>query len=198
MQDVLLRFLREEQVSSILKVVSCSWRELTCMEVFYTKQGQYCVARSFCTDTWISGNPLGNPGYLDGYLSLTCLEDVATVFCYATVDSWKKHQCYSERQIQMIYSVLGTYARSIAENVLGDDADKISTVRFAFTPTPVIIVSLVSKSVFLGALSITLTGHAQTLTATASCVRNIVANINVKPKSMYKEIAYACEHNADC
>ncbi len=188
MKKILLRFLEDEQVSSVYRVTESSYKELSCVEVFYTKQGRHYVARSFCTDMWIAGQPTGPYVNETGFLQFESIEDVATIFEYSDTVKWKKHNSCSEAHLKTLYEMLEIKAKEYANSLLGEHSEKVYHVRFTFTPMPLVIVSLVYKRVFMGSLSIDMSGRAEVLTATVPAVNGIVAEINLRPKSIYKEI----------
>lgn len=198
MKNIVLRLLADEKVDSVFKVVETTWKDLTCIEVFYIKDKQYLVSRSFCTDMWISNQPFGPVVSDGGYLQCNILEDVASIFFYATNTEWRAHPLCTQEHLAKMYEYLNSYAKQIADKALGPHAEEIYNVRFTFSPSYMIIVTLVYKSVLLGSLSIDLQGHASVLTATVPNVYAIVNQINMNLKPMYKELAYVCQQDSNC
>ena len=198
MRQILLRLLEDEKIDSVFKVVQSTWKDLSCIEIYYVKAGVYFVSRSFCTDTWVSSQPFGPMLTDEGYMIVHCLQDVAEIFEYVDAISWRQHRQCTEDNLSRIYQYFDSYAQEFVEKTVGFCSNQVSGVKFMLTPMPMVVITLMHKSILLGSISIDLNGNARVLTATVPSVIALVNQINMKVKPMYKEIAYGCEQNKNC
>lgn len=189
MERLLISLLKKEKISSIMKSVSASYRDLHCVDVFYVKDGQYYIARSFYTDAWLAPNPIGPLVAEEGYILADSLEDVAYVRSYGVdVARWKRVPSLTDKDVAKIYSAITDRARSFVESTLREYSSLIHTANFTFVPVPMTIVTLAVDGFFLGSISVDVYGHVSLIHKTNDNLDRLILRVNATTaKSMYKE-----------
>lgn len=189
MEEVLIRLLKKERISSILKTVECHYKDLHCIDIFYIKDGQYYIARSFYTDSWVAMRPVGPDTAQDGNIIMETIEDVATILTFNSAISWKSQASPTVELLKEIYNLIVEQSKQFITDLFAEHATLIHQINFTFTPVPQMIVTLMQNDRFLGAVTVDMLGHVQLLNHTDYFVEILVDEINRNcVKSVYKEL----------
>lgn len=191
MHDVILEFLRGENVSAVLSVTSASYRELSCVEYRYIKDGNIYMARVYFTVAWISMSPLGPTHQTTsdmGVDSLGTFEDIADIQQYLSVVELKRVPAITSSQLESFYCTLSQQAEEYARKVLAGSDCQIVMSHFSFLPHPHVMVALTSDRTYLGSVSVSVNGNIEVVSCYDSSLHPIINSLKVKGLNPAKEL----------
>lgn len=168
MYYVLLDLLSKEKPDMIYHVKSVSYRDLTCHQLRFQKDGQPYGALSYSNGIWLYGFPLGPEPSKDGPLQLktASLEDVAYVYRFRTHQEMMREPYMTEDKLARIYTSFDKRADETARQILSRYPLDVFESRFTMMPTPMIVATVGYGSSLYGVVSIDTFGRMGILAQT--------------------------------
>lgn len=192
MQVFLLRMLKKQRLGSILENWTTRSRDLFCTEAVYVKDGKYFRVRSFHTHMWMSPYPTG-PVTEGDYLCMERLEDIASITEFSSYREASRFPRMTNDRLAAVHSLFDEKALEVVSKLLRSTTLQICSVAFNFSPTPVIITSVMENSEFLGSLAVTLVGGITILTATSPRLQEVISELRGEQRLLQEAFENVCE-----
>ena len=182
MINIMLGLLAEDKqkVSSIISTDIVTCRDLSLAEVRYTQGNTYNIAQSFCTAGWLASSPLGPTFNEDSTLKMDCIEDVATVTSFSSVQEMRRVHRLDSSQLAKVKEHLDQSARQFIEKTYPWLVEMVYKVYFDFVPVPAIQVCLAtgpSYKRFLGTVAVQTNGGVSAVSKTTLEVDALVESM---------------------
>lgn len=161
MKTFIEHLLQGENISAVISSTAQSYRDLSVLNLIYSKDNLIHVARSYYTGAWAAPTPLGLSAEPGQFICMETIYDVADVCTFASLAEAKRYSQHSGQSLEKIYSQLDEHALLFSKRILGRFSSVLYKSTFSFLPYPMVVMSLSDQFKFLGTIGVTMRGDSQ-------------------------------------